>query len=157
MTATFGGTALGRGDIWGNLGSIEFEFLRMKVRPTNERYSSSHIFCEIVVLKIFTKFTRKHLREFFFHKLVGFQPATLLKRRLWQRCFPGICEIFENIYFMEHLQFAASEMRYFLGKQNSLTGKAFTLLIKKVTIYMLFENYHCIWKCSRSGLAEGKV
>ena len=40
---------------------------------------------------------------------------------------------------MEHLEFAASEMKYCLAKQNSLTGKAFTLLIKKVTVYIFLK------------------
>ena len=39
-------------------------------------------------LKIFTKFTGKHLcQSLFFNKVAGLRPATLLKMRLWQRCF----------------------------------------------------------------------
>ena len=40
------------------------------------------------VLKNFAKFTVKHLcQSLFFNKVVGLRPATLLKKRLWQRCF----------------------------------------------------------------------
>ena len=40
------------------------------------------------VLKNFTKFAGKHLcQNLFFYKVVGLRPATLLKRRLWHRCF----------------------------------------------------------------------
>ena len=40
-------------------------------------------------LKDFTKFTGKHLCQSpFFNKVAGLRPATLLKKRLWQRYFP---------------------------------------------------------------------
>ena len=42
------------------------------------------------VLKNFVKFTGKHLCQspFFNNKVEDLRPATLLKKRLWQRCFP---------------------------------------------------------------------
>ena len=41
------------------------------------------------VLRKFAKFTRKHLCQgLFFNKVAGLRPATLLKKRLWHRCFP---------------------------------------------------------------------
>ena len=41
------------------------------------------------ILRNFTKFTGKHLcQSFFFNKVAGLGPATLLKRRLWHGCFP---------------------------------------------------------------------
>ena len=41
------------------------------------------------VLKSFTKFTGKHLRQnLFFIKVAGLRPVTLLKKRLWDRYFP---------------------------------------------------------------------
>ena len=55
-------------------------------------YRSSHQRCsiEIVVLKNFHKIhTRNHLcRSVFFNKVAALRPVTLLKRRLWHRCFP---------------------------------------------------------------------
>ena len=51
---------------------------------------SSHHRCSLkkVVLRDFTKFTGKHLgQSLFFYKVVGLRPATLLKKRLWHRCF----------------------------------------------------------------------
>ena len=36
-----------------------------------------------------SKFTEKYLfQSLFFHKVAGLRPATLLKKRLWHRCFP---------------------------------------------------------------------
>ena len=53
---------------------------------------SSHQRCSIRrgVLRNFSKFTGKHLYQRpFFNKLAGLAwPATLLKKRLWHRCFP---------------------------------------------------------------------
>ena len=41
------------------------------------------------VLRNFAKFTLKHLCQgLFCNKVAGFRPATLLKKRLWHRCFP---------------------------------------------------------------------
>ena len=51
---------------------------------------SSHRRCSIkkAVLKNFTKFTGKHLRQsLFFNKVAALRPATLLKRKSWHRRF----------------------------------------------------------------------
>ena len=41
------------------------------------------------VLRIFAKFTGKQLCQILiFSKVAGLRPATLLKRKLWHRCFP---------------------------------------------------------------------
>ena len=55
------------------------------------QYRSSHQRCSIKIgaLKNFTKFTGKRLCQgLFFNKVAGQSPATLLKKRLWHRCFP---------------------------------------------------------------------
>ena len=52
---------------------------------------SSHQRCSVtkVVLRNFTKFTGKHLyQRLFFNKVAGLSPASLLKKKLWHRCFP---------------------------------------------------------------------
>ena len=54
-------------------------------------YRSSHRRYSVTkgVLRNFAKFTGKHLcQSLFFNKVAGLRPATLLKRRLWHRCFP---------------------------------------------------------------------
>ena len=53
------------------------------------------------VRKNFTNFTGKHLcLNLFLIKLRAWRPATLLKKRLQHKYFPGeICEIFKNTYF----------------------------------------------------------
>ena len=55
-------------------------------------YRSSHQRCSMKkgLLRNFAKFTGKHLyQSLSFNKVAGFRrPATLLKERLWHRCFP---------------------------------------------------------------------
>ena len=61
------------------------------------------------VLRNFTKFTGKHLcSSLFFNKVAGLslQPATLLKKRLWHRCFP----VYFANFFTEHLRATTSEL-----------------------------------------------
>ena len=56
-----------------------------------ELHRSSHQRCSETkgVLNIFAKFTGKHLSQsLFFNKVAGLRPTTLLKERLWYRCFP---------------------------------------------------------------------
>ena len=47
------------------------------------RSSLSEVFCKKGVLRIFTKFTGKHLcQKIFFNKVAGLRPATLLKKSI---------------------------------------------------------------------------
>ena len=57
------------------------------------------------VLRNFTKFTGKHqCQSLFFNKVAGLRPVTLLKKRLWHRCFPVNFVKFLRIpFFIEHL------------------------------------------------------
>ena len=52
---------------------------------------SSHRRCSLRkgVLRNYVKFTGKHLcQSLLFNKVAGLRPATLLKKKLWHRCFP---------------------------------------------------------------------
>ena len=63
--------------------------LMFKCPTLNFRSSRPEVFCKKDVLRNFAKFTGKHLcQSLFFNKVAGLRPATLLKKRLWQRCFP---------------------------------------------------------------------
>ena len=54
------------------------------------RNGRPEVFCKKGVLGNFAKLTGKHLcQSLFFNKVAGLCPAaTLLKKRLWQKCFP---------------------------------------------------------------------
>ena len=73
---------------------------------------SSHQSCSIIkgVLRNFVKFTGKHLcQNLFFNKVAGLRPATLLKKRLWHRCFPvNFAKFLRTPFFTEHLRTTAS-------------------------------------------------
>ena len=43
-------------------------------------------------------------RVSFFNKVAGLRPATLLKKRLWHRCFPVNFAKFLTSFFTEHLR-----------------------------------------------------
>ena len=57
------------------------------------------------VLRDFAKFTGKHLRQsLFFNKVSGLRPATLLKKRIWHRCFPlNFVKFLRTALLTEHL------------------------------------------------------
>ena len=70
-------------------------------------YRSSHpeVFCKNGVLRNFAKLTGKHLcQSLFFNKVAGLRPATLLKKRLWHRCFPvNFAKFLRTSFPTEHL------------------------------------------------------
>ena len=52
---------------------------------------NSHQRCSVKkgILQKFAKFTGKHLcQSLLYNKVAGLRPATLLRKRLWHRCFP---------------------------------------------------------------------
>ena len=109
-------------------------------------YKSSRleVFCKKGVLKNFAKFTEKHLcQSIFFNKVAGLRqnfqkhlflqnssggcfwrfrvkPASLLKKRLWDRCFPvNFVKVLNNTFFTEHLQTTAFVFCYWLYSYDS--------------------------------------
>ena len=60
-----------------------------KTEVINNRTSHQRCSMKKSVLRIFAKFTGKHLcQSLFFNKVAGLRPAIFLKKRLWHRCFP---------------------------------------------------------------------
>ena len=58
------------------------------------------------VLRNFEKTTRKHLcQKLFFDAVAFLRPPTLLKKRLWLRCFPvNLAKFLSTDFFTEHLR-----------------------------------------------------
>ena len=58
------------------------------------------------VLRNFGKLTGKHLCQgLFFNKVAGLRPATLLKKGLWQSCFPkNFANFLRTPFCIEHLR-----------------------------------------------------
>ena len=69
------------------------------------RSSRPEVFCKKGVLRYFAKFTGKHLSQsLFFNKVAGLRPTTLLKKRLWHRCFRKNFAKFQRTpFFIDHL------------------------------------------------------
>ena len=57
-----------------------------------------------VLLTNFAKFIGKHLcQSLFFNKVAGLRSATLLKKRLWHRCFPvNFAKFLRTSFFIQH-------------------------------------------------------
>ena len=69
----------------------------------SSRSSRPEVFYKKVVLRNFSKLTRKHLCQSpFFNKVAGLKPETLLKERFWHRCFPVNFAKFLNHLFLQN-------------------------------------------------------
>ena len=66
-----------------------------------QKHSFQRRFMKNGVLKNFAKFTRKHVC-LFFNKVASLRPATLLKKRLWQRYFPANFAKFVRTTFLQN-------------------------------------------------------
>ena len=85
------------------------------------------MFCKKGVLRIFTKFTGKHLcQRLFSNKIAGWRTATLLKKSFWHKCFP--------VNFVKFLR------KLFL--QNTSGGCFCTLLLRWDNLYSLYCLNH---------------
>ena len=73
---------------------------------TWSRTSRPEVFCKNGVLRNFAKFSGKHpCQGLFFNKVAGLRPATLLKIRLWHRCFPvNFAKFLRTPLLTEHLR-----------------------------------------------------
>ena len=70
-----------------------------------EKYRSSRpeVFCKKDVLRNFAKFIAKHLYLSLFFSYRP-RPATLLKKRLWQWCFPvNFVKFLRTLFYIQHL------------------------------------------------------
>ena len=73
---------------------------------STHRNSRPEVFYKKGVLRIFAKFTGKHLCQgLVFNKAAGLRPAISLEKSLWHRCFPVNFAKFVRIPFLkEHLR-----------------------------------------------------
>ena len=72
-----------------NVDTTQFVLRDCKAPHEVPRSSRQEMFCKKGVHKNFAKLTGKHLcQTLFFNKVAGLKPTTLLKKRLWHRCFP---------------------------------------------------------------------
>ena len=88
------------------ISKILIQELNLATYWISSRSSRPEVFCQKGVLQNFSKFTGKYLcQTLFFNKVTGLRPATVLKKRLWHRCFPlNFEKILRTLFFVEHLR-----------------------------------------------------
>ena len=93
-----------------NLGAgLKYHGARSKIFELLKKSTSSRpkVFCKKGVFRYFSKFTTKHLCQgLFFNKVAVLNPATLLKKRLWRRCFlmMRFAKFLKKYFLTEHLR-----------------------------------------------------
>ena len=95
------------------------------------KYRSSHRRCSVKkgVLRNFAKFTGKHLcQSLFFNKVIDLRLVTLLKKKLWHRCF---CMNFSEFLRTPFLQ----------NTSRQLLLKIFFKLFKMSNFRKLYRGY----------------
>ena len=72
----------------------------------NSRSSPPKVFCKKGVLRNFAEFTGKYLcQSLFSNNVTGLRPTTLLKKRLWHKCFPvNFAKFLRTPFFTEHFR-----------------------------------------------------
>ena len=84
---------------------------------------SNHQRCSVrkSVLRNFARFTGKRLCQvLFYNKVPGSEPATLLKKRLWYRCFPvNFAKFLRTPFHRTPLIYCFSTIHHFLAENPS--------------------------------------
>ena len=113
------------------------------------RSSRPEVFCKKRILKNFTKFTGKHLcQRLFFNKVAGLRAATLLKKRLWHRCFPvNFVKFLRTTFFIEHFRWLLLTLTGSC-RVDDMFFETFHLLIvvsiRGASLLVLQGNFLCI-------------
>ena len=98
------------------------------------------MFCKKVILINFASFTGKHLcHSLFFNKVAGLRSLTLLKKRLWHRCFPVNVAKFLKTPFLQN-----TSRRLLLTKIDK-------------TEEMLFRTSRKLAKCDTLNLSDSDL
>ena len=121
-----------------------------QMRLCLNRSSRPDVFCKNGVLRNFTKFTGKHLcQSLVFNKVACLRPATLLKKRLWDRCFPVNFVKFPRTFLHRTPLVAASALRFFFilnWKYRRNDRVTISHALPKVTMALFLVNL--VWTLS---------
>ena len=137
-----------RADLWATM-YLSFFHPTQWVDNCDKSYRSSHQSCSVKksVLRNFKKFTGKHLcQSLFFNNVAGLRPATLLKKRLWHRCFPvNFVKFLRTPFLTEYLWLLLMEIKDLWGKSHvhseNFCWRVFSLLDSGV-LDMIFTKVH---------------
>ena len=107
--------------------------------------------CKNSVLRIFAKFTGKHLyQSLFFNKVAGLRPATLSKKRLWHRCFPlNFAKFLRTPFFTEHTRWLLLFFSLLLPNLYSLRCETKFLIwvVFVIQLYLIWKKRHKYYNC----------
>ena len=92
------------------------------------------MFCKKVFLEISKNSQKSNCASLFFNKVADLRPATLLKKRLWHRCFPvNFVKFLRTPFFIEHLWRLLSQFIYLRSRVKFIIFQ----LIKIVPVVLL--------------------
>ena len=117
------------------------------------RNSRPKIFCKKVVLRNFTKFIGKRLcrQSLYFNKVAGLRPATLLKKRLWHRCFAvKFAKFLRTSFVTEHLRWLLLRAANFLRVPRICTIQNTSHSLAKAHIRTSFLRNSSHWLLSNA-------
>ena len=107
------------------------------------------MFCKKSVLGNFAKFTGTHLcQSLFFNKVAALKPATLLKKRLWHRCFPVNFAKFLRIPFLKNTSGRLLLLLFSFDMNschNSFLRQEYVLMSSGVCIFRIRAQLLCSW------------
>ena len=108
------------------------------------RSSRPEVFCKKGVLRNFAKFTGKHLCQILFvNEVAGLRPASLLKERLWHRCFPvDFVRFLRTPFYIEHLLVAASAKIVFV---STINAESTLVVVRRPQMTSLSPGYIEVW------------
>ena len=97
------------------------------------------------ILRNFSKFTGKHL----YQSLFCMRPATLLKKRLWHRCFPvNFAKFLRTLFLTERLRWLLLCFDILTGAKHKVVHNLLIANWGKITdITRKINIWCCIWVC----------
>ena len=117
-----------------------FSSMTINLTLDNIQKQPPEVFCKKGILINFASFTGKHLcHSLFFNKVAGLRSATLLKKRLWHRCFPVNVAKFLRTPFLQ-----STSRRMLLTKIDK-------------TEEMLFRTSRKLAKCDTLNLSDSDL
>ena len=108
----------------------------------NNKSSCPELACKKDAPENSTKYTGKHFcQSLFFNKVAGLKPATLLKERLWHRCFPvNFGKFVRKSFFTEHLWWLLLQLGEVVFQKLSFDS------YEKLSLKQFSFNILNIWK-----------
>ena len=106
------------------------------------RSSCPEVFCKKALLRNFAKFIGKHLcQSIFLNKVVGLRPATLLKNRLWYRCFP----VNFAKFLKTPLVAASAYFGLFILTEHQTMSRTTILMVLNLFCCKIVKYWYCVY------------